>query len=103
MPGSGTMPKSSPNAFLMPGIAHKPHHCIAVRPWMNADGSNQSVGAPSSSDLLVYSSRIFFRPSTVAGVSKATLWSAVSSSLPVAQTSGLARMSLPPSGRGTGP
>lgn len=66
--GHATTPKSSPSAFWMPGMAHNPHHCMAASPWVNEDGSHQSVGAPSSSEFDVNSSRIFLNDCSTSGV-----------------------------------
>ena len=75
--GQATTPKSSPMAFLMPGIAHRPHHCMAARPWVNDEGSHQSVGAPSKIDFDKNSSRIFSNDCLTSGVVKPGLLSAV--------------------------
>src|SRR5215212_2931679 len=80
--GQATTPKSSPTAFWIPGIAHRPHHCIAARPWVKEEGSHQSVGAPSRIDLDRNSSRILANDCFTSGVVKPGLLSAVRKSLP---------------------
>jgi hypothetical protein len=57
--GQGDTLKSSPSASWTAGIAHSPPHCMAVRPWLKAPGSCQSVGAPTSSPSDWRSSRNF--------------------------------------------
>src|SRR3954454_4522528 len=83
--GHGTTPKSSPTAFWMPGMAHRPHHCIAASPWVNEDGSHQSVGAPSSSESEVNRSRSLAKDCLASPLVKPGLLSSVRKSVPTHQ------------------
>src|SRR4029453_14300138 len=83
---------------LMPGIAHSPHHCMAARPWVNEEGSHQSVGAPRSIDFDKNSSRIFANDSLTSGVVKPGLLSAGRESLPTVHRIGPRRAPPPNDG-----
>jgi hypothetical protein len=96
--GHGTMPKSSPKASWIFGIAHSPHHCMAASSWVKADGSHQSVGAPSRSDPVSASSRSLRRESFASGVVKPIRLSAVRFAVPADQSTRSSRAPPPNAG-----
>src|SRR4051812_8593935 len=75
--GNGSTPKSSPRFFCRSGRVHRPVHCIAVSPWLIAEGSDQSVGAPSSREPLVNRVRSLPKASAAAGSSNPKVFSLV--------------------------
>src|SRR5437763_12799564 len=98
--GQGTIPKSSPSAFLIAGIAHRPHHCIAASPVLKAVGSNQSVGAPLKILLLrsLKNCCALVNAATASSLAKSTaLPSLVNLSCPADQRISVFRTLTPPS------